>query len=280
MNQAAPLTRAAAIALSQKQPYAGILRDLPAEQYHASEGESASTIARYARMTPAAARYAELNDERTPALDLGSFTHTAILEPDYIESRYVVIDKPDLRTKVGRAALAEAQEAAAADGKEIAYTADCERVMGMRDAVHAHPAAQAVLKQGKAELSLYAWDDEQELLLRSREDWQPALNAPLIVDLKTTGKSAAPEQFAKHAIDYGYHIAAWHYRRVRELVTGEVADYCWIVVETKPPYQVAVHYAEHDILTWGEHQWREAVQILTQCRETNVYPDTTTTQHR
>ncbi len=253
-----------------------IVCDLPAADYHAGPEISASTLARYARMTPRHAWHEEHNGVESDSMRLGTAAHCAILEGD-LESRYRVLEKPNLATKgkfetrdENKADWAAQLAQAAADGVAVVNSEEYARTMAMRDAVHAHPAASLLVSAGKPEVSMYA--EHEGRALRCRHDWLPDDVSGVIVDLKTTDKRAS--SFAKSVIDYGYHIAAHHYRLVTQIATGEAQprDMVWIVVERKAPFCVAVYYASTEVLDYGESQWREAMNIYQNCIDANSWP--------
>lgn len=83
----------------------------------------------------------------TPAMAFGSAVHCLILESDEFESRYLVADKPDLRTKAGKIEWAAINEQAQAQGLEIITQADHDQAKRMRDFAYQDEGIRWVLDQ-------------------------------------------------------------------------------------------------------------------------------------
>lgn len=255
-----------------------IVHGMPEAEYHAHPAISSSLVKRVDQQTPAhVLQYLRTPPNDTPATQLGSVTHAAILETDAIEARYVVLEKPNLRTKAGREKWQQMHEEAAENGLTVVAQEEFDKARRMRDSVHAHPEARLVLAKGRPEVSIFATDPETGCELRSREDWSPE-GFDVIVDLKTC-RDASPRWFPRDAFRLGYPISAWHYRTVRQIVTSQECDFMWIAVESDAPHAVACYYAEGDVLAWAAQRWRAAVRTLQQCAWSGqwpAYPDQST----
>jgi hypothetical protein len=148
----------------------------------------------------------------------------------------------------------------------------------MAEAVLTHPFARAILEtEGDAEQS--AWwvdeaDDGTEVQCRARFDYVTTTNAgmPAVVDLKTTGKSAAPTAFARSAVDFGYDLQAAWYSHGFEVITGQSPAFLFIVVEKDAPHLVAVHALDEFFLERGERLRRNAINTYAACRAADEWP--------
>lgn len=86
-----------------------------------------------------------------------------------------------------------------------------------------------------------------------------------IVDLKTT-RSADPKDFRNDVYSLGYAFkAAWYV----DLVKADA--FLWLVVETKPPYSVALYNAE-PFLELGRAQVKKAMERIKRAETENYYP--------
>ena len=79
----------------------------------------------------------------TPAMQRGTALHTAVLEPETWADVVAVQPRLDRRTKAGKAAAAEFEQAAA--GRVVLSADDAEEVALMADGVRCHPAAKVLL---------------------------------------------------------------------------------------------------------------------------------------
>ena len=196
---------------------------------------------------------------------IGSATHAYILEgADEFLRRFAVAPKCDKRTKEGKA-LWESF-CAAEDGKQIISQDDFTMILGMSNAVHAHPMASKILSSGGIpEVSALWTDNETGLSCKSRAD----LVTPqqVIVDLKTC-RSASSYGFNRAVQDYGYHVqAAFYLEAFREL-----ADcFTFIAVEKTAPFRVEVYDLDESYLLKGREKYRELLDLEMECRTTG-YP--------
>lgn len=207
------------------------------------------------------ARY--LDPRRTPveptaAMKLGSLVHCAVLEPSELASRYGVCGPRN--TKAGK----EQAEQMAAAGIEAVTASDMLTANCMADSVHRHPAASALLAQGKAEQSFW-WDDiATGLRCKCRPDWFDGFT---VVDLKTT-TDASPKGFARSIAGFSYHVQASHY------LAGlpDAKQFIFIAVETTAPYAVAVYQLDAAAMAVANELRQHNMRVIADCHATNEWP--------
>ena len=244
----------------------GIVDDMPNHEYHAHNSLSASGMKILATQTPAHYRWKMENPEHKGIFDVGTATHSLVLEDDH--SGIEVVECDDWRTKAAR----EARDAAYADGKTPLLTKEYKVVKDMRDSVAAHPLARIALEGGKAEQSIF-WDDSTGTRLRCRPDKLDLESriGPLVIDLKTI-VNADPRKFGKVANDFGYHQQDPHYRDGVLKTTGADPSFLFVLVEKAPPYLVSVVELDAEALNIGRALNRKAIHIYNQCRATGEWP--------
>lgn len=202
----------------------------------------------------------------TPAMELGTAIHTAILEPKRFAKEY--ISRPpgiDGRTKAGKIALAEFM--AEAEGKIVLPKEELVKICQIADAVNSHPIARSILGEiGYVEQSLYAEIDG--VMAKARPDY---LLGDYVVDLKTA-VDASREAFSRACWNYRYHVQAALYTDVAEILDGAEREFIFIVVEKTEPYPVAVYYADIEMVSMGREQYRLDLETYRQCLSTNTWP--------
>lgn len=147
-----------------------------------------------------------------------------------------------------------------------------DQLHAMRDAVHNHPAAHALLTSvpGEAEKSVYWIDPTTGVLCRCRPDWWR--DDWIIPDLKTTD-DASPEGFAKSIANWRYDVQAAFYMDGIEQATGKrPKSFVFIAVEKKPPYGVGVYVLDSDSLELGRAQYQHDLRIYAECVRTGEWP--------
>ena len=239
------------------------------EAYHALEAVSPSRLKLLAR-SPLHFYDACLAPDRevkpaTPAMQLGTALHTAVLEPELWDATVAVPPQTfDRRTKGGKE-LAAAFEAEAA-GRIVLTPDDADQVRRMADAVRSHPAARFLLElPGRREPS-YTWKDPATgLECKTRPDWHSE-DRRIVVDVKTT-RDASRIEFAKSIANLDYHVqAAWN----QDALQAE--QFITIAVENVRPFAVAVYPASGAMIAAGQRRIEAAMALLAECHASGIWP--------
>lgn len=254
------------------------LVEIENDAYHAGPGISKShldSIAEDCGKTPLHYWYKYINPDRvreepTAAMVLGTAIHTAILEPDTLQARVVPgLDIPR-RSNADKAEWASFEAANA--GKIILPAESYQDVLAMRDAVHRHPVAGPLLRDGKSEQSFYATDPETGELIKCRTDWM-ANSGEFIIDLKST-EDASPAHFAKSVANFRYHVQQPWYEDILDILYGEHPAYwMWLAVEKKPPYAVGIYYLPPEAVRLGGMLARRDLNRIIECKRMDSWPD-------
>ena len=262
-----------------------IVREMPASEYHALPGASASRLADFSR-SPAHARWRMDHPEApTPAMILGTAAHCLILEPDRFADQFVVAEKCSAVKKSGEQCEnpgkvccgdewfcgVHGKGAGSGDGRTILSPDEAEAVRGMAASVHSHPAARALLDRvAQVELSAFWTDSASGVGCKARIDLLTKDN--VIGDLKTT-EDASPEAFARSVWNYKYHVQAIHYLRglLASMATA-CDDYQIIAVEKSAPYAVAVYRINEEQLMLGKKQLDEMLTRWAECEKSATWP--------
>ena len=251
--------------------------ELGNEEYHADETAVSKSGLDLIRRSPAHFRQARLDRSAglvadSPALRIGSATHSLVLEPDTFWQEWAVAPSGiDRRTKAGKAAWAEFEESVGARG--VLTAGEGELVARVAEAVRAHPAAKELLKKGEAEQTA-VWDDFMTgARCKCRPDWLTKRGRHLLmVDLKTA-LNASFAAFRKAVIDRRYHAqAAFYMDGWKEATGAEVASFLVIAVEKEPPYAVAVYQLEDELVELGRAEIGRDLALYASCVERGEWP--------
>lgn len=205
------------------------------------------------------------------AYDFGHVAHHLVLGGGV---RPLVVDADSWRTKAAK----EAQAQAYAEGRAPLLRHDFKVVTDMARALRRHRVASALLaRPGGTERALFAQDEASGgVWLRAKFDFLPDPDAderPLIVDYKTTVRSASPSRFDKSLADYAYHsAAAWYLDLYTKVTARDDAAYLLIVQEKEPPHLVSVIQPDDDALQTGRDENRAAIELYAQCMSDNHWP--------
>jgi hypothetical protein len=200
---------------------------------------------------------------------LGTLVHCLFLEPEAFGSDFVISEKFDRRTKIGKAEYAAFHEANA--DKTIVTQEMIDRANGMVNTLHSHPIYQLMQNNyGMAEASIFFKEPISDLQLRVRPDWHipPCANFPngLIIDLKTT-EDARPDAFSRTCANFGYDLSAAMYQIgfQEHYKTEEKPPFYLLAVERKKPFNTLCYTAGDLFLAVGNARFRRATSKLSEC---------------
>lgn len=245
-----------------------ISHDLTNAEYHASPAISKSGLDLIRRAPYLYAYRRENPQEQTPAMRLGTLTHTVVLEPEVFA--HSMIARPegiDRRTSAGKADWAAFE--LEAEGREIITNEEGAKLAAIRDAVRSHPAAAKALAGSPVIEQSIFWNADG-IACRCRPD--AVTERGVIVDLKTT-RDASPDGFAKSVAQYRYHVQAAFYSDGFRAAFGEPPrGFVFIAVETEPPHLVGVYVASADMVLRGRAAYEADLATFKACRDADSWP--------
>lgn len=258
--------------------------DMPDEEYFGIQALSKSFAWQMYSKTPA---HAQVETVKTLAMEMGSATHCAVLEPHEFDKRYAVVpdgapSRPTDRQRNAKKPSQDTLDAIAfwaeleASGKLILKPDDYEQCMRMRDAVHANVEARNLIQANDALVEHAAVWREGDTLCKGKADlFVPS--ASTLVDLKTTG-DASPRGFASSVAKFGYHMQDAAYRRgwrMGSLAAGQpqhVDRFIFIAVENKAPFVTALYELDAAAQMEGYKAWMSAVELYRVCVSKQRWP--------
>ncbi len=217
------------------------------------------------------AKYVDPNredDEPTAAMRFGTLVHTLALTPETFGDEFVLADAINRRTAESKAQYAALLES----GRQIVTTKDYQAALQIVKAIKKHPVASALFHGGEPEKILTVQRESHLLPLKGRLDWLSS--QPAIVELKTAA-DASKAGFLRAVYRHGYHLSAAYYRRLASEATGTPETdipHTFVVVESKPPYAVAVYPTSEDLLAEGRELWTTNLARFDDCWIANDWP--------
>jgi len=268
----------------------GLYPDVPEADYHAdpvvTPSLSSSILKTLVSRSPRHAWYdhprlntaiADEPEKPSRAMNIGTAAHKLILGRgrDIVE-----IAADDFRSKAAQ----QARDAALAAGHVPVLATDMASVKQLAEAAREGidgTELAGVFDEGLAEVTAVCRDPFGNWR-RIRVDWLPAASMRgghiLAVDVKTTGSSAAPEDWQRTAFDMGYDIQAAFYSQVLTAVLPDVRSvtFKFLTIEQAPPFGVSVHefsgqahFEAVELVELGSRMWAT-------CMQRGVWPGYTT----
>ena len=262
---------------------------LTMEEYLAIDAMSASGIEQL-RKSPLHFRYYRDNPKpSTPAMELGTALHMALLEPLLFEGQYVTLGQCEAQKRSGFPCenqgkfYRDGQSFCGVRGHDPGEGEDMDPVIsvleedamadlvGMALAIQAHPRARTFFTgHGNYELTGVWRDEETGVLCKIRMD-RDIERSLMIADLKSS-RDASPEAFRRDASRMGYHRKAAFYRRGCAALGRERNASVLIVPENVTPYPVAVYLLDEDDLTATNREITRHLNRYAMCLADDHWP--------
>jgi PDDEXK-like domain of unknown function (DUF3799) len=240
----------------------GIVHDMPLDEYLAVDALSATGLKLLAR-SPWHFKN-RVDPDPTPAMLRGTLAHCALLEPDAMDQRYVVVpdEAPRRPSKAQWNAKNPSPDSIAAMDW---WTAFEDR--------SAHLEVVSLL-EGRGEVSVFWIDEATHLYCKARPDWLPPADGGRVtpLDLKTCADES-PSGFGRAAARLRYDLQAAHYTAGIEAATGLRVDrFVFGAVSSKPPVLAVPYELTDEIRDQGRDERRDLMQRLAWCRRENQWP--------
>jgi hypothetical protein len=196
--------------------------------------------------------------------NLGTATHTAILEPERFKRDYAVYEGGIRRGKAWDAFVEQSGD------RMILTPSECEAVTAMSTVVLMNAIASRYLEGGSAEVTM-EWQHRGRRC-KGRVDYLTTVNErDYIVGLKTA-RDCRPFIFGSQAARLSYHLQWAWYRDGFVAVTGRVPALVEIVVESSAPHAVAVYEIPSDVIEQGREEYTTLLDVLEECERDNSWP--------
>ena len=250
-----------------------------------------STRLRDFRRSPQHYRYRLENPQgATPAQELGTLTHLAVLEPERFAAECAPPGpcegyKGD-GSRCGNPGKVDREEGGLYCGihdplkgkdappslREILTEDRWEQIVGMRDALRGHAVARSLLYgAGHTERS-GVFVDSTGVTCKIRPDRLVVRKGvPFHADLKTTS-DASPDEFARLIPRLGYHMQAAFYRRGLQTLEWECQCTVLVAVEQKPPHGIGCYLLRESDLEKADEQITRELEHWKMCADDDDWP--------
>lgn len=204
----------------------------------------------------------------TDAMKFGTLFHTLVLEPENFDKEYVINEKHDGRTKIGKVCKIDFLERAA--GREVVEQSDVDMVLAMKDGIERNQPARWLLSQyGEPEVSFRCKDKDTGCNLKVRMDYLSSCGDGFtIVDLKTTD-DVSPKAWSRTAHNFGYHRqAAMYLDCCKE--HGIPADrFVFLACSKTPPHECVAYQPDIHSIQLGRTENSHIMAELSRRRSLN-----------
>lgn len=210
----------------------------------------------------------------SPEMDIGELAHAALLEPETLDERYVMVP-PELLGSNGYANTKAAKEFIAenVDAGRIVIKADQLAVIKAMVKSVQHTFGDWLKRPSKREHAVHWTNRDTGLRLKCRPDW--IIETPstcFIFDVKTTA-DVSPPVFARRVEDYGYWLQHVHYSEGVQEVFARDTEFHFVVVETKFPFACNIQRIDVRSLPDCEREHLAILRDLKNCLDTGDFSE-------
>lgn len=212
--------------------------------------------------------------EPSAAMELGTATHIAILEPERFLREFALWNATDAETGKTRQRRGAAWDEFCKlnAGRTIIRDEEYEQSIALRDAVRADPLAMKYLAMGRPEIAMTWTDSHTGVECVGRLDWDTRVDKhPAIVDVKTT-RNAGEFWFSRDVARLDYHLQLAYYSDGYEAAIGKAPRVVVIAVESAPPHDVVTYIVPDDVLDIGRVAYRELLEKYKACADAGEWP--------
>ena len=228
---------------------------IPIETYHALPGLSASSL----KLLGESNRHYDhrhLFDHEADCLTFGNLVHTATLEPDELENRYIREPmKFDKRTKNGKIQSQEFYE----NNKHLILVEWDTWIDAQRMARNIRAIYPGILNAGIKERSLFARYDP-EIIIKCRLDIELPTGDDFDLKTITPKHGMGDHELLRHSLQFNYHVSAGFRNIVRRTLGITTGDSYLIFVSTSPGHMVKVRQLDTDLVKRGEGICRDLLE--------------------
>jgi hypothetical protein len=203
-------------------------------------------------------------------MSLGSVVHELALGKG---GGFEIYEGDSWRSKEAREFYDFAQSLGKTPMKRADFDRASEIVTNLRASLHEW-GLDYVLTEGESEKAA-VWKEGEHYMRAMFDRWIPSRNE--IWDIKTTGKSAHPEQISRIVPAMHYDLRSEFYLMGAAKLTGIPAvkgglGFQFLFVETEPPYAVTPCFLDASFRERGKREAFKAIDTWKRCMESNNWP--------
>ncbi len=192
------------------------------------------------------------------ALDLGSYIHSLVLEPEKTHEEFIVFE--------GRRAGKKFSEFKAENpGKIIINDVSDHLAQEIKTEIFKDEIATSLLSKGRPEISIFG--DLEGVAVKARADY---LVGDKIVDLKTSSAPVDLSNFVQTIAKYKYELSAAFYKDIFDKMYGKSHDFYFVSV-CKNPVSIQCYKVSDETLERGRILYKKALQIWKKCVESGIW---------
>ena len=206
--------------------------------------------------------------ERTDAMELGSFVHALLTQPEKAKTYHRLPEGFTLQSNANKDRFAKLQ----VDGYTPLKWDYYNNGNGMAEAIKSNPVARDVIRfeyEGEDEM-LIEWTDKRTGIKMKGFIDRWVKQKFLLNDFKTAA-DASPKSFMKTIFQMDYDAQGAIYFDGMRTLGYEPKYFTNIAVESKPPYGVGVYNYPAEVLLCGRRKYEKWLDFYQFCLDRNIW---------
>ena len=265
-----------------------VLTDFADSKYRNEQGLSQSDLKYFVSQTPLHYKNRDKLRFESEALDIGTATHLAVLQPHLFYSYVAIVpkDAPKRPSSIQLNAKKPSEDTiaaikwwdefnAASEGKLVLSKSDVESVMRMRDSVLENNFVRNLLDTpffdqdfaNSSEVSVFR-GYPNNVMLKGRVDY---LSKAGIFDLKTINKIPTEHNVRKRIWESRYDIQQVQYQYLLSPSYGKTPKMFFGFIEKQEPFSFCVYEISEDDIELATKEWHNAILKYEDCLMRNDY---------
>ncbi len=214
---------------------------------------------------------------KTPFIDtdatiLGKAIECLVLEKEKYKEKFVIADKPDLRSLAAKEAWNTILIEADINKKTVISTEKNEIALICAENLLTHPDAKLYIEnRKKIQIKLNWRNKETNLPCLGFADFESIIDEQeFVCDIKAF-YDADPDRFSYFIKERQMYLQAGMYLDAYHKIWYRFPDFIFILVETQPPYNVTVEYCDNKFVEIAKEEFFGTLKAFRYCMNNNQF---------
>lgn len=208
----------------------------------------------------------------TDATIIGSIVDVIVLTPELLDKRFMLFNKPNLRTTAGKAEMAMIQDSAKANRITLITQDQLNTAKKCKESLLSVPMSRDLIEGMKqAQIKLQWTDKKRNLPLIGYVDFEShAWGEKFIVDLKTS-RTADPDEYAREIVKWNLLTQLGSYLTGYHKMKYQFPYFIFLVVENKEPFNVSVNFVDDKLASQAKEEFDATLTAFRYCMDNDLF---------
>ena len=208
----------------------------------------------------------------TDATIIGSITDCLVTTPKLFDKKFMLFNKPNLRTTAGKAEMAMIQNSAKANRITLLTQEQLNTANQCKESLMSVPMSRELIEGMKqSQIKLQWTDKKRNLPLIGYVDFESHVwGEHFIVDLKTT-RNADPDDFIRDIIKFDYYTQLGAYLTGYHKAKYKFPHFIFLAVENAEPFNVSVNFVDSKTAEMAKEEFDNTLIAFRYCMDKDLF---------